>query len=214
MKTTLLTDQGLNHFFRNTSTGAGLCSVGLLTAIADKEAGTVTPASYTGYATQSITFGAPLPSDGGRFIANSATVTFPQNGGTSQDVIGTAVFRTGSADILAVSFIDSSNPFVSTVTSSGGSALWRAPNHGLANAHKFRVDDVPSAVQPTGVNENTDYFVVSSSTDEFRASLTLAGVPITVSTLGAVQVTPYAPVTINTNDTPQIASGALSLTDD
>jgi hypothetical protein len=220
MKTAFLSNAIFNHFFRGLSQPVSSASVGLLTAVSDFDNGVVTEAAYTGYARQPITFGAPMSSsDGGHFIANNATVTFPQNTGGSETEIATAIYASGTNNILAISFIDASAPFLATISASayGGvvtTGSFIAAAHGLANGHALRVDGVPSGKLPTGLSENTTYFVISSSTDNFLVATTLGGVPVNITTEGVVQVLPITSVTINTNDTPQIASGALQLTDD
>jgi len=71
---------------RGTDLTAWTGFVGLITAITDFRAGTVTEASYTGYGTRpSAAFGAPANTSpaGGRQISNSGAVTFPQNTGSN-----------------------------------------------------------------------------------------------------------------------------------
>src|SRR5689334_3600681 len=74
--------------------------IGLLTAITDWRAGTVTEATYTGYGTRpSCSFGAPATTSpaGGRQKANDAVVTFPQNTGSTQDVIAFGIYTASTA---------------------------------------------------------------------------------------------------------------------
>jgi hypothetical protein len=67
--------------------------VGLLTAITSAEAGTVTEASYAGYARQAPGFGAST--DG--VTTNAAQINFPAVAGSSVTVVGIAIFDASTA---------------------------------------------------------------------------------------------------------------------
>lgn len=56
--------------------------VGLLTAITDAEAGTVTEAAYAGYAAQDVGFGASANNGGLERTSNAAQIDFPAVVGT------------------------------------------------------------------------------------------------------------------------------------
>lgn len=184
----------------------------LLTAITDFRAGGVTEASYTGYGTRpSISFGAASNTTptGGRQKTNDTTVTFPQNSGSSQDVIAFGVHTAASGGTLrAIGFLDADPPVVGvgnpddTIVSYG---------HGLQADQRVLVLAAPGAVIPTGLSENTAYFVLASglTTDVFKLSTTSGGSAVDITAGGAALFMPYKAVTIATNDTPQFAVGAL-----
>ena len=65
--------------------------VGLLTAITDAEAGTVTEASYSGYAAQDAGYGASSQVSGGAKSSNGSTIDFPAVAGSSVTVVGVGV---------------------------------------------------------------------------------------------------------------------------
>lgn len=65
--------------------------VGLLTAITDAEAGTVTEASYAGYAAQDVGYGASADNGGTQRSSNAATIDFPAVAGADVTVIGLGV---------------------------------------------------------------------------------------------------------------------------
>lgn len=75
-KTTLDADAHLNTM-RGTNATAFTPYVGLLTAVTDLLAGTVTETTYGSYARQAVTFAAPSTVGGKRQVANSAAVVFP-----------------------------------------------------------------------------------------------------------------------------------------
>jgi hypothetical protein len=62
--------------------------VGLLTAITDAEAGTVTEASYTGYAAQDCGFGASSNNGGLERTSNAAQIDFPAVADGALAVVG------------------------------------------------------------------------------------------------------------------------------
>lgn len=82
IKTQTDADAQLNAM-RGTNDAAWTPYAGLITAVSSVLSGSVTEASYTSYARQAVTFGAPSTVSGKRQVANSATVTFPKStGGT------------------------------------------------------------------------------------------------------------------------------------
>ena len=69
----------------------------------------------------------------------------------------------------------------------------------------------PGAVIPTGLSENTAYFVLASglTADVFKLSTTSGGAAVDITAGGAALFMPYKAVTVATNNTPQFAVGAL-----
>src|SRR3954468_13362666 len=93
MRTTYTSDKILNLYRGTTFTAPAAVYAGLLTAVTDAEAGTVTETTYGGYARQAIPCGAPGASLGGRQVLASA-ITFP------------AKSDAGAATIVAVGIFD------------------------------------------------------------------------------------------------------------
>src|SRR3990172_5990150 len=76
-KTTFLSDALLNAVLRNTTyTSPVTVYAGLISAVTDLEAGTVTEAAYTGYARAAAAFGAPAANSGARRCQNSGLLSF------------------------------------------------------------------------------------------------------------------------------------------
>lgn len=187
---------------------------GLLTAITDFRAGTVTEASYTGYGTRpSITFGAAANTSptGGRQRANSAVVTFPQNTGSNQDVIGYGIYTASTAGTLrAIGFLDADPPIFGVNDDTTTEDIV-APAHGLSTDQRVYVLAAPGAPIPTGLSENTAYFVLAAglTTDHFRLSTTSGGAAVNITAKGAALFMPYTAVTVAASATPEFAVGAL-----
>ena len=211
MFTTSYRDNVLN-LVRTSALATWTAYISLLTSINNFRTGTVSEATYTGYGTRpSATFGAPTDTSpvGGRQIANSGLVDFPQNTGSNQDVLGFGVHDAAtSGNLRMIGFLDAHPPILGTATVAD---TITAPAHGLANAERVFVLAAPGAVIPTGLSENTAYYVINTATDTFQLSLTNGGAAVDITVSGAALFMPYAPVTIATNATPEFAVGALVL---
>lgn len=187
---------------------------GLITAITDFRAGTVTEASYTGYGTRpSIGFGAAgnTSPTGGRQRANDTAVTFPQNTGSNQDVIAFGIWTASTAGTLrAIGFLDADPPIFGVANDTSTEDII-APAHGLSADQRVFVLAAPGATIPTGLAENTAYYVLASglATDSFRLSTSSGGSAVNITAKGAALFMPYTAVTIAAGATPEFAIGAL-----
>ena len=186
--------------------------IGLLTAITDFRAGTVTEASYTGYARAAITWGTATNTTpaGGRQRANSALVTFPQNTGANQDVLGWGVYSASAAGTLqAIGFLDSDPPIMGTV--SAATDLITAYVHGLQTDQRVFMLAAPAGSAPDVFAENTAYFVLAAglTADLFALSATSGGAAINATISGVAWFMSYKAQTVATNSTPEFAIGAL-----
>jgi len=211
----------LTHAYRDsildTMDGSTLTSwtgfAGLLTAITDFRAGTVTEATYTGYGTRpSISFGAVANTSptGGRQKASDAAVTFPQNTGANQDQIGWGLYTASTAGILrGIAFLDVDAPIMGVGDDTAD--LITAFGHGLQTDQRVFVLACPGAVIPAGLAENTAYFVLASglTANAFKLSTTSGGAAVDITAGGAALFMPYKAVTVATNATPEFASGSL-----
>lgn len=208
-------DRVLNHFFRASSFSApATVYAGLLTAVTDLDAGTVTETTYGSYARQAVTYGAPGAALNGRQIVNSGAVTFPAKSDVGSVVlIAVGIYDAVSAgNLFTVSFLDPVDPFIATVDDVTADT-WEAPAHGLANDQRVRLESIPgSGALPTTTSENTEYWVVSATTDDFQLSTTQGGAAINLTVIGRALVCAYDPLTINQNDAPQFATSAFKIT--
>jgi hypothetical protein len=185
---------------------------GLIKTITDFRAGTVTEAAYTGYGTRpSISFGAVANTSptGGRQKANDVAVTFPQNTGSSEDQIAWGIWTASTAGTLrAIGFLDADPPIVGTCDTAD---LITAYSHGLQTDQRVFVLAAPGAVIPTGLSENTAYYVLASglTADAFKLSTSSGGAAVDVTVGGAALFMPYKAVTVATNATPEFGIGTL-----
>src|SRR3954462_12541996 len=133
MRTTFTSDKILNLYRGTTFTAPAAVYGGLLTAVTDAEAGTVTETTYGSYARQPITFGAPAASLGGRQILNSA-ITYPaKSDAGSVSIIATGVFDAVSAgNLMDVILLYDGSPLAAIVNTSdvAGNTI-QSPAHGL-----------------------------------------------------------------------------------
>lgn len=202
----------LTTSFRDTCLGQLGGFIGLIKTITDWRAGTVTEAAYTGYGTRpAVTWGAAANTSptGGRQKANSAAVTFPQNTGSNEDQIAWGVYSASTGGTLqAIGLLDTDPPIVGTGAADN---LLTAYGHGLQADQRVFVLAAPGAVIPTGLSENTAYYVLASglTADAFKLSATSGGAEIDITAGGAALFMPYKPVTVATNATPEFAIGAL-----
>lgn len=188
--------------------------VGWISAVTDFRAGTVTELSYAGYARAAVTFGSPANTSpaGGRQRANTAAATGGQktDAGTV-DAIAWGLWDAASAGNLKwIGMLDADPPIVGTVDTLAGNDI-EAYAHGLVANQRVFALAFPGAVLPTGVSENTAYFVGTvPDADHFTLSTTTAnGNPVDITAGGAAMFMPYTPLTIAQNATPEFAIGAL-----
>lgn len=209
MLTTAFRDLVLNTLRGSTLT-AFTGYAGLIVSITDFRAGTVTEASYTGYGTRpAITFDAPATTSpaGGRFIDNTSAVTFPQNTGSDQAQIGFGFWSAATGGTLyGIGFLDADPPIYGTAAVSDTITAYA---NGLANDQRVFVLAAPGAVIPTGLSENTAYYVISAATDTFQLSASSGGAAVNVTAGGAALFMPYTAVTVASGATPEFAAGAF-----
>jgi hypothetical protein len=210
----------LTHAMRDaileTADGASLAAwtgyCGLITAVTDFRAGTVTEATYTGYGTRpSISLGAVgnTSPTGGRQKANDVAVTFPTNTGANQDAIAWGMWTADTGGTLRVwGMLDDDPPILGTADTAD---LITAPAHGLAADQRVYVLACPGAVIPTGLSENVAYYVLASglTTDAFKLSTSSGGAAVNITASGAALFMPYKVQTIATNATPAFGIGTL-----
>jgi hypothetical protein len=187
--------------------------IGLLTAITDMRAGTVTEASYTGYGTRpSASLGAVgnTTPTGGRQKANDAAVTFPTNTGSDQAVIGIGYYSasTGGSPRI-IDLLDADPPIIGTVDTAD--LITTGAVHGLVADQRVFVLSAPGMLLPAGLSENTAYFVLASglTTTAFKVSTTSGGAAVDITAAGAAMFIPYTPRTVAAGATPEFAIGAL-----
>ena len=198
--------------FRDTVLGTIGGFLGLIKAITDFRAGTVTEAAYTGYGTRpAIAWGAPGATSpaGGRQVANSGVVTFPANTGANEDQIAWGIYSAATAGVLQmIGFLDTDPPILGV---GNVDDTIDAYAHGLETDQRILVLAAPGAVIPTGLAENTAYFVLASglTADVFKLSTSSGGAAANITVGGAAFFMPYKAVTVAGGATPSVAIGAV-----
>jgi hypothetical protein len=198
--------------FRNTVLGTLGLFVGLIKTITDFRVPTVTEAAYTGYGTRpGITYSATAATSpaGGRQVTNSALVTFPQNTGANEDQSAWGIYSLATGGVLqAIGFLDADPPIFGV---GNVDDTIDAYAHGLQTDQRVFVLAAPGAVIPTGLVENTAYFVLAAglTADVFSLSTSSGGSAANITVGGASLFMPYKAVTVATNATPEFAINAL-----
>lgn len=219
MRTTYASDKILNLYRGTTFTAPAAVYAGLLTAVTDAEAGTVTETAYSGYARQAITFGAPGANLGGRQTLASA-LTFPAKADAgAATIIAVGIFDALTAgNLLDVIMLFDGSPLAAIVNGSdvAGNTI-QSPAHGLTTNDQVRFEQFPGDTPvPAGLSENTTYFVIATglTADVFEVSATQGGAAVDITAAGRALVMKVVPVTVNQNDAPTFAANKLALTDD
>jgi len=213
MFTTFHIDKVLNLFRNTTYTAPATVYAGLITAVTDLDAGTVTEASFGAYARQAITFAAPGAGLGGRFVQNSVAVTFPaKSDAGSVTAIAMGIWDALTVgNLLEVIYLSGVDPLIAVVDGTGvTNNTLAATNHGMANDQQVRVLRLPgTGAVPTGLSENTTYFVVGTANDTFQLAATQGGAAIDITGEGGAVIAQITPVTINQNDQANFAINTL-----
>jgi hypothetical protein len=220
MRTTYQSDKILNHAYRNVAwTSPTAVYAGLLTAVTNAEAGTVTETAYGGYARQAITFGAPGAGTPGRKI-DAGVLTYP----AKSDAGSVTVIAFGCYDALTVGnltdviYLFDGSPLAALVRDADvANNDILSPTHGLVADTQVRVEQFPgSPTLPPPLAEDTTYWVIATglTADIYRLSATQGGAAIDITDEGRMLVHRLAPVIINQNDAPTFAANKLSLGDD
>src|SRR6266576_221826 len=204
MRTTFTSDKILNLYRATNFVAPATVYAGLLTAVTDAEAGTVTETSYGGYARQPITFAAPGASLGGRQILASA-ITFPaKTDAGSVTIIAVGIYDALTVgNLLDVIMLFDGSPLAAVVNTSdvAGNTI-QSPAHGLTTNDQIRFEVFPGDTPiPTGISENTTYFVIATglTADVFEISTTLGGGALDITAAGRALVHRVLPVITNQN---------------
>jgi hypothetical protein len=196
----------LDHVFRNTTyTPDATVYVGLTTTIpSDSSGGTeVTGGSY---ARQACGFAAAS----GGSISNSGTITFPTASANWGTVVGFEIWSASSAgtrrawgELLGPRKVFTCNSSTDVFTST---------SHGLTDGTSVEVEVVDGAL-PSGLSDNTEYFIIASTANTFQLSATSGGSAINVTTdgNGAMYVQVRYKKAVNSGDTAKFTAGQLAI---
>ena len=212
--TTWLSDDVLGAYFdAGTPSDPAAAYAALLETVTAGEAGTVGETTYTGYARVAISgkFAAVAAGLNGRSLTTNAAVTFGQKTDAGTDpmiALGVYDALTGG-NLMSIVYLDGADPFEFTAEATGD--LITAPAHALANDDRCRISAIAGGSLPTGVSEDTTYWIISVSGTTFQLSLTQGGGAVTLSADGGGMILPLAPKDVTQDDTPEFASGAIEI---
>lgn len=219
MRTTYTSDKILNLYRGTSFTAPAAVYAGLLTAVTDAEAGTVTETTYGSYARQAATFGVPAANLGGRQTLASA-LTFPaKSDAGSATMIAVGIYDALTVgNLMDVILLFDGSPLAAMVNNSdvAGNTI-QSPAHGLTTNDTVRFEQFPGDTPiPAGLSENTTYFVIATglTADVFEVSATQGGAAIDITAAGRALVMKVVPVIVNQNDAPTFAANKLALNDD
>jgi hypothetical protein len=214
-----MSDKVLALYRGTTFTAPAAVYAGLLTAVTDADAGTVTETTYGAYARQAITFGAPGASLGGRQILAGA-LTFPaKSDAGSVTIVAVGIYDAlTTGNLMDVILLFDGSPLTAIVnTADVTTNTIQSPTHGLTTNDQVRVEQFAGDTPiPTGFAENTTYFVIATglTADVFELSATSGGGAIDITAVGRMLVMKVVAVIVNQNDAPTFAANKLGLTDD
>jgi hypothetical protein len=187
--------------------------VSFIRSITDFRAGIVVEADYTGAARQEVGgWDTPFAVDGGLRTRNTAAIPMGANSGTSQDIIGYALWNAASGGVAQViGFIGANPPVLGRVTAADNTIT--ADAHGLGEGARVFVLALPGHPLPTGLAENTAYHVLAGglTANTIRLSETAGGTEVAITTDGTVWVLPYTTLTILPGASPQIDENVLAV---
>lgn len=219
-KTTYFSDAVLNVLRNTTFTGIANLYAGLLSAVTNQEAGTVTEAAYAGYARQVVAMGAPAGGGGGRQIQNTGVPVFPAIVGGPLTWIAVGFYDALTVgNLLEVVFVSSIGPMMGVADAANGitNDLISSPLHGLTTDQKVRIEAFPGgATIPAGIAEDTEYFVLAAglTTEVFKISTSSGGAAVNITAEGKCLVVPYTPLVTQTGDQPTYAASQLTIVED
>lgn len=210
MLTTFISDDILVAYFDGGAPSDPVTAfAALLETVTDHEAGTVLEASYTGYAREALSFGAPGAGLNGRQIASDTATTFGQKTDAPVDTmiaLGIYTLITGG-NLMAIIMLDGGDPVPFTGANTGD--LFTAPAHAFVNDDRCRIVAVAGGSLPTGVSEDTTYWIVGVSGITFQLSLTQGGGAVVLTADGDGIAQPLLPKDIELNDIPEFAIGNI-----
>lgn len=184
--------------------------VALFSAVTDHRAGTVTELDeFPRQEVELAAAGNTTPA-GGRQRVSSNEQAFGANPGSEVSAIAWGLFDAASGGSPRVIGYLGTKP-ARWGTAETGSEDITVPAHTLEADQIVRFMAHPGAPMPTGLSENTDYYVIAAglTTDVFRVSDTEGGSAVDLTTAGAMLVIPRAPLIIQAGAEPIIQAGGV-----
>jgi len=200
---------------KNAALSGGLSDViAYIGVLEDGEPGTSTSFSGTeasggSYARQTVTWASASSGQ----IASSGDITIPVAAGTYSDFLFMSAVTAGTYYGFAP-INGSSKQFGVVPDSTAVTAnLIYSPAHGLSAGDQIRVSNVFALSLPTGLSEDTRYYVIASglTTDALSVSTSLGGSAVDITAVGELFWQKVIPETFASAGSIVISSGSLVL---
>jgi len=140
--------------------------------------------------------------------------TFDIPAGTTVRAVGVLTSASGAGTVLAWSPAGASARRAFSVDAAGvtNDDIF-SPAHGLVAGNSVLFWPTIGAVLPTGMAEDTEYFVIAAglTTDSFRVSATLGGATIAITAIGDGDVQRFVPEVFAGQGTYQVSAYSVSL---
>jgi len=153
--------------------------------------------------------------------------TWAAAGSRARSIVGTETFDVPAATtVRAIATYDAVTAGTQKAWSPAGASARRAFSvdaadvtadtitsaaHGLVNGNSVLVWATIGAVLPTGLAEDTEYFVVGAATDTFQLSATFGGAAINLTAIGDGDVQKFTPEVFAGQGTYQVSTFTVSL---
>ncbi len=160
------------------------------------------------YARQTIVFGAAASGT----ASNTAEENWDLTGVTAGDVLFVGLFDASTAGNFLWGMPLGGD--ADTFTALASSDVLTSYGHGRANDDRVVLGVAPGSALPTGLSEDTMYWIVTVMTDTFQLSLTMGGGAINFSTDGEGIMFLVDAKAFNAGDTFRIAIGDLDVSID
>jgi hypothetical protein len=163
------------------------------------------------YARKATTFNAA--SAGAKAIAAAQTFDVP-GGGTTVRAVSLVDSSSGAATVRCWSPAGASARRAFSVDSAGVTAdLLFSPAHGLTTNDRVLVWPTIGAALPTGLAEDTEYFVIATglTTDAFSVSATQGGAAVNITAIGDGDVQKFVAEVFGGQGTYQVSAYSVSL---
>lgn len=174
------------------------------------DAGTGAEVSGGAYARLDVTAALPAASGAGGSITSNVVLTWTQASANWGEVLSWGIWDASTAGNLLWRGIFGDDPWGFTATASDDVLF--VPGSDYAVNDRVIVVPVPTRSLPTGLTENTIYYIKTEpSTGSYTLSTTEGGATIDITANGAGYLRKLTPQTVNSGNTFQINSGSLKL---
>lgn len=178
---------------------------------AQRNAGTLTEASWTSYARVAVTNNATnFPAASGGSKSNGTAINFATPGSGPQTVVAFGIWDASTAGNLLYwgDLVGTEHPCTADVAD-----LLTSPAHGFTTGDRVKFSSVAGVSIPTGLTDGAYYYVIATglTTDAFKVSTTSGGSALDITATGGGKFGKSQEKVINSGDTVSFATSALTV---